>query len=266
MHNQRGDSPSVYPLSMKHGAFIHARQHLSKDSIGVLWVDGNPMPPSQHEDASTSLHRDTSPLKLERGSQTQSPLPRPYRPLKSRIILSPDTAPSLSHIFHSGLPDACLNLQIFLCFPSFHLFSFTLSHLLYQLFPSLFSFCSSSPSACRELPGGQNRNRHQNSLLLLFFGLTDYPARGLLQETFSSSWLNVKALISVRQNFLWTIDKAGARAVHKTVRQPVFLSQVLPNWPDPKLHISSVFTSQKSDTDSKRKCQINLYKQCNPPH
>lgn len=58
--------PSLYPRSVKPTAFIHALQHLTEDSNGVLWVVGNPMPLSQLRDASTSSNRDTSLRNLRR--------------------------------------------------------------------------------------------------------------------------------------------------------------------------------------------------------
>lgn len=78
------------------------------------------------------------------------------------------STPLQPHIFHHGLPTCA---QIFKYFLSFHLFSFALLfYLLRQLVPLCSPFVHLPPPAlpAENLPEGQQHNRHQNSLLLLF--------------------------------------------------------------------------------------------------
>lgn len=129
---------------MNPAAFIHALQHLTEDSNGVLWVVGNPMPLPQLGDASTSSNRDTSFRNPRRHQETQSPL---SRPLKRRIILNPDAA---THT--SPQPPRCVlqssNIFVLSVLWSIFLYSFPLTGCI-SFFSSLFSFCSSSPPLCQ---------------------------------------------------------------------------------------------------------------------
>lgn len=168
---------SFYPLSVKPGAFIHALQHLTEDSNGVLWVAGNPMPLPQLRDASTSSNRDTSLWNL-RAHQRHNLHFQDLVASEEQGYCQPCCSPTC---FTAAVSMFTWIFRYFLrCVCPLHLFSFTPS--LFTCCISFFSLCSlfvhplgpqpphHSPLALpvEKVPEGQQHNRHQNSLLLLF--------------------------------------------------------------------------------------------------
>lgn len=157
---------SLYPLSMKPAAFIHALQHLTEDSNGVLWVVGNPMPLPQLRDASTSSNRDTSLRNLRRHQRHSLPFQDPVA--SEEQDYSP---PWYNHTFFTTGSLMCTWIfKYFSVLLSTYFLLLLLFNLLHQLLPlcSLFLFVSPLLCQSKNCLRANNITDARAPLLLLF--------------------------------------------------------------------------------------------------
>lgn len=156
---------------MNPAAFIHALQHLTEDSNGVLWVVGNPTPLPQLRDASTSSNRDTSLRNPRRHQRHKLSFQDLVASEEQRITLHPAAA---SHT--SPRPPPLQSSNIFLLPSIFFFCSFSFTFCISFFVFVLFLF---STLPVEKPPEGRQHNRHQNSFSPPVSALTHYPARRL---------------------------------------------------------------------------------------
>lgn len=164
-------------------------------------------------------------------------------------------------IFHHSLPNVYLNVKRRR--RKKHSLSF-ISTFFYDLGFFLRSpFVHPTPSLPAEkLPEGLQHNRHQNSLPLPLLPLLSHTTQLTTFNMLSSTRLHKNPFINVRQDILWTYDRTGAGSI---VQTPWNSSYGFHRY-SLRMALSQMITSQKSETNIKRKCQIILFRQRNLPH